>query len=109
MTHRLGVVTLASLFVLSLLAARPDISPAAVAPLGAGAPNALEETEEVLASWFERHGVIAALVRPDHYVFGTARNATELGDLLDEIGVRLHDVPAGRDNDISDLRVERTP
>ncbi|EJN11076.1 2-polyprenyl-6-methoxyphenol hydroxylase-like oxidoreductase [Bradyrhizobium sp. YR681] len=99
----------ASLFMLSLVAMRPDISAAAVAPLRAGVPNALEETEAVLASWFDRHGVIAAIVRPDHYVFGTARDATELGDLLHEIDVRLHDVPAGRDNDISDLKMERTP
>lgn len=94
---------------LSLLAARRDISAAAVAPLSVGAPNALKETEGVLASWFERHGVIAALVRPDHYVFGTARNATELGDLMDEIDVRLHDGPAGRNNETSDLRMEKTP
>jgi 3-(3-hydroxy-phenyl)propionate hydroxylase len=93
---------------LSLGAAHPDISAAAVAPLSAGAPNALAETEGVLASWFDRHGVIAAIVRPDHYVFGTVRDATELGDLLREIEARLRDVPAGRDNDISDLRMERT-
>lgn len=96
-------------FMLSLAATRPDISAAAVAPFGAGAPNALEETEAVLASWFDRHGVIAAIVRPDHYVFGTARNVTELGDLLREIDVRLHDVPAARDSEISDLRMERAP
>ena len=88
---------------------RPDISAAAVAPLGTGASSALKETEGVLASWFDRHGVIAAIVRPDHYVFGTARNGIELADLLDEINVRLRDVSAGRDNDESDLRLERTP
>ncbi|MBR0718107.1 bifunctional 3-(3-hydroxy-phenyl)propionate/3-hydroxycinnamic acid hydroxylase [Bradyrhizobium liaoningense] len=70
---------------LALCAARPDIFAAAIAPAGSTAPDALEETEGVLANWFDRHGVVAALVRPDHYVFGTARDAAELGDLLREI------------------------
>ena len=94
---------------LSLCAARPDMSAAAVAPAGAGAPNALEETDGVLANWFDRHGVIAAIVRPDHYVFGTARDAAELGDLLREIDLRLRDVPVERENQIPDPRLERTP
>jgi 3-(3-hydroxy-phenyl)propionate hydroxylase len=93
---------------LSLCAARPDISGAAVAPAGTGRPNTLEETEGVLANWFDRHGVVAAIVRPDHYVFGTARNITELDGLLREIDVRRRDVPAEL-NKISDLRMERTP
>ncbi|MBB4369787.1 3-(3-hydroxy-phenyl)propionate hydroxylase [Bradyrhizobium sp. cir1] len=93
---------------LSLCAACADISVTAIAPAGAGRPNVLEETEGVLASWFDRHGVVAAIVRPDHYVFGTARNATELGDLLAEIDMRLRDVPSGPDN-IPDLKMERTP
>ncbi|MEM5433626.1 hypothetical protein VSR71_35145, partial [Cupriavidus oxalaticus] len=93
---------------LSLCATRPDISAAAVAPVGAGAPDALEETEGVLANWFDRHGVVAAIVRPDHYVFGTVRNVTELDGLLREIDVRLRDAPAERDKN-SDLRMENTP
>ncbi|HEV2154680.1 bifunctional 3-(3-hydroxy-phenyl)propionate/3-hydroxycinnamic acid hydroxylase [Bradyrhizobium sp.] len=93
---------------LALCATHPDISAAAISPSGTGRLNALEETEGVLADWFDRHGVIAAIVRPDHYVFGTARNATELGDLLREIDMRLRDVAAGQDK-ISDLKMERTP
>ncbi|WP_439402963.1 bifunctional 3-(3-hydroxy-phenyl)propionate/3-hydroxycinnamic acid hydroxylase [Bradyrhizobium sp. DASA03068] len=83
---------------LSLCATRPDVSAAAVAPAGAGLPNALEETEGVLANWFDRHGVVAAIVRPDHYVFGTVRNASELGDLLREIELRRRDVRARQDS-----------
>ncbi|MDA9404259.1 bifunctional 3-(3-hydroxy-phenyl)propionate/3-hydroxycinnamic acid hydroxylase [Bradyrhizobium sp. CCBAU 45389] len=93
---------------LSLCTARPDLSPAVVAPAGAGLPNALEETEGVLANWFDRHAVIAAIVRPDHYVFGTARNATELGELLAEIDLRRRDIPAEQGK-IPDLKMERTP
>ncbi|MGE5640045.1 MAG: bifunctional 3-(3-hydroxy-phenyl)propionate/3-hydroxycinnamic acid hydroxylase [Clostridia bacterium] len=37
-----------------------------------------EEAEGVSAAWFERHGCMAALVRPDHYVYGVARNEREL-------------------------------
>jgi 3-(3-hydroxy-phenyl)propionate hydroxylase len=36
------------------------------------------ESEGVLAAWFERHQCSAALVRPDHYVYGVARDAAEL-------------------------------
>ncbi|RXT36595.1 bifunctional 3-(3-hydroxy-phenyl)propionate/3-hydroxycinnamic acid hydroxylase [Bradyrhizobium betae] len=93
---------------LSLCAECPDMFAAAIAPAGAAAPNTLEETEGVLANWFDRHGVVAAIVRPDHYVFGTARNVTEFGGLLREIDVRRRDVPAGL-NKISDHRMERTP
>jgi 3-(3-hydroxy-phenyl)propionate hydroxylase len=36
------------------------------------------ETEGVLARWFERHACRAALVRPDHYVYGVASDASQL-------------------------------
>jgi 3-(3-hydroxy-phenyl)propionate hydroxylase len=42
------------------------------------------ETEGVAAAWFARHRVHAALVRPDHYVFGTAADVAGLSALLDE-------------------------
>ncbi|PDT88227.1 FAD-binding monooxygenase [Bradyrhizobium sp. Y36] len=93
---------------LAFCAARADMSVAAIAPVGAGRPNVLEETDGVLAGWFDRHGVVAAAVRPDHYVFGTARNARELGDLFAEIALRRCDVAAGQDR-IPDLKMERTP
>ncbi|WP_262049407.1 bifunctional 3-(3-hydroxy-phenyl)propionate/3-hydroxycinnamic acid hydroxylase [Bradyrhizobium sp. Bra78] len=94
---------------LALCTARPYLFAAAVAPAGSGAPDVLQETEGVLASWFDRHDAIATIVRPDHYVFGTARTAAELGDLLREIEARLHDVPAGRDSHNFDPTMERTP
>ncbi len=43
---------------------------------------ALEETEGVLARWFEQQDCTAALVRPDHYVFGVAKTAAELRETL---------------------------
>ena len=36
---------------------------------------ALRETEGVVAAWMRRHRCHAALVRPDHYVFGVAADA----------------------------------
>jgi 3-(3-hydroxy-phenyl)propionate hydroxylase len=86
---------------ISLCAGCPDLSAVAVIPAGAGTPGALEETEGVLAGWFDRHDVVAAIVRPDHYVFGTARNASELSDLLGETNSRLGAVPTKRETTIA--------
>jgi 3-(3-hydroxy-phenyl)propionate hydroxylase len=36
----------------------------------------------VLARWFERHACRAALVRPDHYVYGVATDASQLATQL---------------------------
>lgn len=53
-----------------------------VARLGAGA---LIETEGVLARWFARHGVVAAIVRPDHQVYGVADSDAALRRELDTL------------------------
>lgn len=47
------------------------------------------ETEGVVAAWMQRHGCHAALVRPDHYVFGTATSAEDLQALLAERAAAL--------------------
>ena len=36
------------------------------------------ETQGVLAAWFRHNGLLAALVRPDHYVFAIARQPSDL-------------------------------
>lgn len=40
------------------------------------------ETEGVVAAWFARHQCNAALVRPDHYVYGVAADEQQLRALL---------------------------
>lgn len=40
------------------------------------------ETDGVTALWMQKHACHAALVRPDHYTFGTAATQSELSDLL---------------------------
>jgi 3-(3-hydroxy-phenyl)propionate hydroxylase len=39
------------------------------------------EADGVVAAWMDRHGCRAALLRPDHYVFGTAADAAALDRL----------------------------
>ena len=48
------------------------------------------ESHEVVAGWMRRHACHAALLRPDHYVFGVAATRAELDALLTECADRLH-------------------
>jgi 3-(3-hydroxy-phenyl)propionate hydroxylase len=50
---------------------------------------AVQESDGVLADWFARHGVVAALVRPDNYVYGVAASAGDMGALLDEAAAAM--------------------
>jgi 3-(3-hydroxy-phenyl)propionate hydroxylase len=47
------------------------------------------EAEGVLENWFSTHQCIAALVRPDHYVYGVAATAQETDDLLRAMNTQL--------------------
>jgi len=55
--------------------------PADLRVLDLSAP-ATAEADGVVAAWMQRHACHAALLRPDHYVYGTAATAAELQDLL---------------------------
>ena len=48
------------------------------------------ETEGVVALWMQRHGVHAALLRPDHYVFGSAADAVAAALLFKAWHSTLH-------------------
>ncbi|MBP0495180.1 bifunctional 3-(3-hydroxy-phenyl)propionate/3-hydroxycinnamic acid hydroxylase [Roseomonas indoligenes] len=62
------------------------LEPGEAAP---GAGLAATELDGVAAAWFARHGARAAIVRPDHYVFGTAADSVGLARLLDDLRARL--------------------
>ena len=47
------------------------------------------EVEGVVDSWFQRHQCSAAIVRPDHYVFGVATNKEELERQVDALSAAL--------------------
>lgn len=57
---------------------------------GAGSVDGgLAEAEGVAARWFRRHECTAALVRPDHYVYGVATDAEGARALVAELAARL--------------------
>jgi len=59
-----------------------------LARIALGAAHTAEQ-DGVVAQWMQRHACHAALVRPDHYVYGTASSADELAALLAECGKAL--------------------
>jgi 3-(3-hydroxy-phenyl)propionate hydroxylase len=56
-----------------------------VAQLGVGQ---LVELENVLANWFSKHAVVAAIVRPDHYIYGVCADLKDVTQRLEAL--RLH-------------------
>jgi 3-(3-hydroxy-phenyl)propionate hydroxylase len=63
-----------------------DIRPIRIGP---AADDVLTEEDGVLAAWFDRHDCRAAIVRPDHYVFGVASETSTLDALLTDLAERL--------------------
>ena len=51
--------------------------------------DALVEQENVVAGWFDRYACQAAIVRPDHYVFGVASDDDGLRELLVQLSAGL--------------------
>jgi 3-(3-hydroxy-phenyl)propionate hydroxylase len=56
--------------------------------IGAVEGMAMEE-DGVVARWFGRHECAAAIVRPDHYVFGVTTDAPSTAAMLSELSSRL--------------------
>jgi 3-(3-hydroxy-phenyl)propionate hydroxylase len=50
------------------------------------------EKDGILRDWFARHALHAAIVRPDHYVWGAAADAATLSTLRARLAARLHPV-----------------
>ncbi len=55
---------------------------------------AIREADGLLAGWMREHGVIAAFVRPDHYVLATAATAPDLEGMASRIARSIHIEPA---------------
>ncbi len=71
---------------LNLIVVSPEANHAAAA---SHTGITVTERDGVLADWFAAHGCRAAIVRPDHYVFGAAADQVGLGSLLNELRDRL--------------------
>jgi 3-(3-hydroxy-phenyl)propionate hydroxylase len=54
----------------------------------------LQEREALLSDWLRNLGAVAALVRPDRYVYGVACSAEELRRLVRELADEIF--PAAR-------------
>ena len=51
--------------------------------------DGLREADGVVAAWFDRHACAGAIVRPDHYVYGTVARPDGAGPMLAELDRRL--------------------
>ncbi|QOL83011.1 bifunctional 3-(3-hydroxy-phenyl)propionate/3-hydroxycinnamic acid hydroxylase [Pseudooceanicola spongiae] len=58
----------------------PDAARLTLAQIGG--TGGLEERDAVMSGWFDATGSIACLIRPDHYVYGTALSLLDLAALL---------------------------
>lgn len=101
----LGVVLISTLDVTAVLGARRleslDATGARlvrVLPAGAATDDLGEhdvvDVDDVYLPYLAGMGAIGALVRPDFYLFGVARDEAELGELVDDMERRLSSVPA---------------
>jgi len=54
-----------------------------------GSDAAIEDRDGVYTAWLVDRGADTVVVRPDWYVFGTARGAAGLGTLLDDLERRI--------------------
>ncbi|CAN1354553.1 Probable NADH-specific resorcinol 4-hydroxylase [Linum perenne] len=52
-------------------------------------PDVLREESGVVTDWFTRHACAAAIVRPDHYVFGVGADEAGLAAMLSGLAARL--------------------
>ena len=64
--------------------------PPGVTRVAIGSKGDHPEQDGVMAAWFDRHGCTAALIRPDHYVYGVATDPAEITSLLDTCFTHLH-------------------
>jgi 3-(3-hydroxy-phenyl)propionate hydroxylase len=56
---------------------------------GNAGEKTVTEESGVVARWFGRYQCAAAIVRPDHYVFGVSADATSLAAMMSDLSSRL--------------------
>jgi len=54
-----------------------------------GAHTEVEDQADIVSAWFARTGTVAALVRPDHYVFGVAVDTPSLTSMCVQLRAKL--------------------
>jgi 3-(3-hydroxy-phenyl)propionate hydroxylase len=59
-----------------------------IKPIAIGG-DGMRERDGIVAGWFDRNGCVAAVVRPDHYVFGTAQDLRSISNVTREAGLHL--------------------
>ena len=62
------------------IAALPAVKQCAASVVQFGSAG-FDEQDGIVAAWFARHGAAAALVRPDHYVYGVASTLEDIASL----------------------------
>jgi 3-(3-hydroxy-phenyl)propionate hydroxylase len=60
-----------------------------IKPLTIGG-DGLRECDGIMAKWFDQHRCTAAIVRPDHYVYGIAATVAEISRLTQELSRTLY-------------------
>ncbi len=65
--------------------ANASSSPRRVKAATRTASSSVVERDGLFADWMRQHGVAAAIVRPDRYVFGAARSAEQLNMLVERL------------------------
>jgi 3-(3-hydroxy-phenyl)propionate hydroxylase len=59
---------------------------------GCGGEAQARELDGVVAGWFDAHSCRAAVIRPDHYVYGVAEDPASLTRLTDRLIQQLHSI-----------------
>jgi 3-(3-hydroxy-phenyl)propionate hydroxylase len=67
---------------------KPDLPQTWITPVVIGGPG-LRERDGVVAAWFDRQPCVAALVRPDHYVYAVLASLDECGPILQVLTEQL--------------------
>lgn len=62
-----------------------QVLPAGTSP----SPNAVVDVENVYLPFLSSSGAVAALIRPDHRIFGVAGSSSELPELVDDLRAQL--------------------